>query len=199
MARKRKQIVDAALTAFLEQGYADSSVNRIAEDAGVSIKTLYRHFETKDELFSAVIRSACSFQSEAPEAKPGWYAERPEIAFVLAGEEFLRYAVSDEQLGLYRIVMHDAQRFPEIAEHYRREVVGRRAKLFVDYLDEWRPTMGWTIADGYGAAAVFGSLLKATWFDDALQGRKKPTEEEIAASARRSAEIMLSLLQGNML
>jgi Bacterial regulatory proteins, tetR family len=32
-----------------------SSVNRIAEDAGVSIKTLYRHFDNKDDLFVAVI------------------------------------------------------------------------------------------------------------------------------------------------
>ena len=32
-------------------------MNRIAQDAGVSIKTLYRHFESKDELFGAVIAS----------------------------------------------------------------------------------------------------------------------------------------------
>jgi AcrR family transcriptional regulator len=47
MSRKRTMIVDAALRAFLENGYAESSVNRIAEEAGVSIKTLYRHFESK--------------------------------------------------------------------------------------------------------------------------------------------------------
>ncbi len=60
MTRKRKMIVDAALQAFLESGYGESSVNRIAAAAGVSIKTLYRHFESKDELFNAVMQAACS-------------------------------------------------------------------------------------------------------------------------------------------
>jgi tetracycline repressor-like protein len=35
--------------AFLEDGYAGSSVNRIAGGAGVSIKTLYRHFDDKGD------------------------------------------------------------------------------------------------------------------------------------------------------
>jgi len=60
MSRKRAVIVDAALRAFLENGYAESSVNRIAKEAGVSIKTLYRHFESKDDLFSAVMEAACA-------------------------------------------------------------------------------------------------------------------------------------------
>ena len=42
MARKRAAIVDAALKAFLEAGYAEASVNRIAAAAGVSIKTVRR-------------------------------------------------------------------------------------------------------------------------------------------------------------
>ncbi len=53
MARKRAAIVVAALTAFLDAGYVEASVNHIAAVAGVSIKTLYRHFDSKDELFSA--------------------------------------------------------------------------------------------------------------------------------------------------
>ena len=59
MARKRAVIVDAALKAFLEAGYAEASVNRIAAAAGVSIKTLYRHYDSKDDLFSAVMEAAC--------------------------------------------------------------------------------------------------------------------------------------------
>jgi hypothetical protein len=43
MARKRHAIINAALAAFLDQGYGGSSVNRIAASAGVSITTLYRH------------------------------------------------------------------------------------------------------------------------------------------------------------
>src|SRR6266446_5673950 len=59
MARKRAVMVEAALKAFLDAGYAEASVNRIAAAAGVSIKTLYRHYESKDDLFSAVMQAAC--------------------------------------------------------------------------------------------------------------------------------------------
>src|SRR5258708_27018343 len=76
MKRKRGAIVEAARQAFLENGYAQTSMDRIAETAGVSIKTVYRHFENKDDLFSAVMQAACSpggfdeLKSKKPDQAP---------------------------------------------------------------------------------------------------------------------------------
>jgi len=63
MERKRGAIVAAARQTFLENGYGQASMDRIAEtapvsvkiaeSATVSVKTIYRHFKNKDELFSA--------------------------------------------------------------------------------------------------------------------------------------------------
>jgi AcrR family transcriptional regulator len=165
MSRKRTMIVDAALRAFLENGYAESSVNRIAEEAGVSIKTLYRHFESKDDLFSAVMHAACSTPDtqsisttgvkEADE--PDWFHAPPTVALPLAGGEYLRHALSEEQLALYRVVTRDAPRFPELARRYREQVTGTRDALFASYLERWLPVVGWQVADKYGAAAVFAA------------------------------------------
>lgn len=208
MTRKRKQIVDAALKAFLDHGYAESSVNKIADDAGVSIKTLYRHFETKDELFSAVMQAACSSPArnandasadQDAETVPSWYSEPPETALVHAGVEYLRHALSEEQLAIYRVVTRDAHRFPELRQSYRKEVVGHQAKLFAAYFDQWQPVMGWALTDKYAAAAAFGGLLKAPVFDDAVQGGHKPTEDEISRCARRAAEGLLNLLRAGLL
>src|SRR5260370_33656999 len=81
MARKRAVIVDAALKAFLAAGYAEASVNRIAAAAGVSIKTLYRHYESKDDLFSAVMQAACGKpprdSDEQNEPPPNWHELPP--------------------------------------------------------------------------------------------------------------------------
>ncbi len=208
MTRKRKQIVDAALKAFLGHGYAESSVNKIADDAGVSIKTLYRHFETKDELFSAVMQAACASSARGEDGdpsnqdsdgEPSWYSEPPETALVHAGEDYLRHALSDEQLAIYRVVTRDAHRFPELRQSYRKEVVGHQAKLFAAYFDRWQPVLGWALIDKYAAAAAFGGLLKAPVFDDAVQGGHKPTEEEISRCARRAAEGLLNLLKSGLL
>ncbi|WP_188130886.1 TetR/AcrR family transcriptional regulator [Paraburkholderia panacisoli] len=207
MSRKRTLIVDAALRAFLENGYAESSVNRIAADAGVSIKTLYRHFESKDDLFSAVMQAACSPSGTQPAGasepaepgEPAWLREPPAVALPIAGGEYLRHALSDEQLALYRVVTRDAPRFPELARRYREEVTGTRDALFTSYLDRWLPVTGWEVRDKDHAAATFAALLKATLFDDALLGLKSPSEEEIVECAGDAAVQMLALMEAGRL
>src|SRR3546814_12377230 len=69
--RKRKAIVKAARRQFLDSVYTESSVNRIAAEAGVSIKTLYRHFDNKDDLFQAVMEEVCATETKTmPAAAP---------------------------------------------------------------------------------------------------------------------------------
>ena len=66
MEKKHAAIVDAARTAFLESSYAETSMDSIAKAAKVGIKTVYRHFEDKDDLFIAVIQAACQPQGKTP-------------------------------------------------------------------------------------------------------------------------------------
>ena len=53
---KREQIVTAALKLFYENGFNTTGVDRIISEAGVSKKTLYNHFKSKDELVLATLR-----------------------------------------------------------------------------------------------------------------------------------------------
>ena len=54
---KRRQIMDGARSAFLAAGFDGASMNDIARSAGVSKGTLYAYFNSKDELFEAIIRA----------------------------------------------------------------------------------------------------------------------------------------------
>lgn len=56
MASKREQIVDAALGLFYQHGFHATGVDRVIAQAGVSKKTLYKYFRTKDELILATLR-----------------------------------------------------------------------------------------------------------------------------------------------
>jgi AcrR family transcriptional regulator len=194
MERKRSSIVQAAMNAFLDTGYAESSVNRIAADAGVSIKTLYRHFESKDDLFSAVMDAACSAEPHSLD-EPNWYEEIPPIGLSLAGQEYLRHTLSADQLALYRVVTRDAHRFPELGRRYREEVVGRQYALLVDYLDRWAPRMRWKITDKHSVAVVFAGLLRGELFESALHAGRLPKEKEIVHDAQTAAERLLALLE----
>ncbi|WP_343565328.1 TetR/AcrR family transcriptional regulator [Kiloniella sp. b19] len=51
---KRKNIIDAAIEEFREQGFLGAKTTSIAKRANVSSRTLYNHFESKEALFEAI-------------------------------------------------------------------------------------------------------------------------------------------------
>ena len=61
---KRRQIVDGARQVFLSAGFDGASMNDIARAAGVSKGTLYAYFNSKDELFEAIIRGEFAQSAE---------------------------------------------------------------------------------------------------------------------------------------
>lgn len=52
--KKRKDIIDAAIDEFREQGFLGAKTTSIAKKANVSSRTLYKHFESKEALFDAI-------------------------------------------------------------------------------------------------------------------------------------------------
>jgi len=200
MKRKRDLIVNAAREAFLNGGYADTSMDSIAKGAGVSIKTVYRHFENKDDLFIAVMRAACSTEvSGDMPAQRVWPDKAPRIALKLAAIEYLRHALSAEQVALYRVVLRDAGRFPELGRQYSEEVLEGRNRLIVEYLKRWSPSRGWKIKDPVGAANTFAGLLRSGWFESILLGSESVEENALLQHAKTGAAQMIILLDSQAL
>jgi AcrR family transcriptional regulator len=61
---KRRQIVDGARQVFLSAGFDGASMNDVARAAGVSKGTLYAYFDSKDDLFEAIIRGEFAQSAE---------------------------------------------------------------------------------------------------------------------------------------
>jgi AcrR family transcriptional regulator len=57
MTRKEK-LLESALTLFAEKGYDGTGVDQIAELAGITGPSLYRHFKSKEEILNALIDAA---------------------------------------------------------------------------------------------------------------------------------------------
>lgn len=55
-SERREHLIDTAIALFAERGYHATGIDTILERAGVSKKTLYRHFRSKDELILAALR-----------------------------------------------------------------------------------------------------------------------------------------------
>ena len=70
--KTRKAIVDAAGRLFYGEGIRAVSVDSVAEKAGVTKKTLYYHFASKDELIAAYLKAQ---DQPALDLYRRWYAE----------------------------------------------------------------------------------------------------------------------------
>ena len=75
-ADRREQLVGAAAAAFLAGGFDGTSMETVAERAGVTRLIVYRHFESKEALYRAVLDSVVEalrveFEPERPDAIAG--------------------------------------------------------------------------------------------------------------------------------
>src|SRR3954470_9963287 len=73
---RRHVIVDAAIRVFARKGYADASIQDVAEQARVVPTAVYYHFSGKDELFDVALRRVMAETDEVvrnirPDAEPG--------------------------------------------------------------------------------------------------------------------------------
>lgn len=96
--RKREDIIQAAKDAFRDQGFKATSMDYVAEMAGVSKRTLYNHFESKEALFVAISEELCQVFSQVSEHPyEGDKPLRPQLEAIakkqmsmLCDERFLR-------------------------------------------------------------------------------------------------------------
>jgi TetR/AcrR family transcriptional regulator, regulator of autoinduction and epiphytic fitness len=73
--RKRAAVIDAAIQEFLAAGFDATSMDRVAARAGVSKRTVYNHFPSKEALFAAILRQLWD-SSDAEEA-PAYSSQHP--------------------------------------------------------------------------------------------------------------------------
>jgi AcrR family transcriptional regulator len=207
MEQKRIAIVAAAKRAFLESGYSQTSMDVIAEFAEVSVKTIYRHFENKDELFSAVMQAVCHDNGVTSEGKNvaslalkyPWFDDASLQGLAAGGKEYLDHLLSEEQLSLYRVVTRDAHRFPELGRRYQKEVVIGRTEMFVKYIDRCARTNKWRVKSSRSAGNVFEALLRAGLFEEVLHGIRTFETKDIVAHAQSAAIVMWKLMQAEIL
>ena len=125
---RREQIVAAATRAFARSGFAATSLDDIAAEAGVSRVILYRHFESKTELYQAVLERARSRLA----AEVGTGAYTPDAVAAL-----LR-AAAEEPDG-FRLLFEHAAREPEFrawADEFRATAVDVAYRQIVEFVPE---------------------------------------------------------------
>ncbi len=64
--RRREIILRSAHAVFTEKGFSGATTKELARVAGISEALLFRHFPTKEALYSAVQKSCCEHEDKGP-------------------------------------------------------------------------------------------------------------------------------------
>jgi TetR/AcrR family transcriptional regulator, mexJK operon transcriptional repressor len=112
---KADRILAAARALFLQHGFGETSMDGIARHAGVSKATLYSHFDSKAALFAALIVSECRHLSDEIGRRA---LDEPDIraALLQMAHDFNNLLCTGDGLTMYRIVVAEVPRFPELGE-----------------------------------------------------------------------------------
>jgi TetR/AcrR family transcriptional repressor of mexJK operon len=129
---RRMELADVAEQVFLERGFANTTMQMIASRAGGSKETLYRHFASKEALFAEIVgRKAARISGpESALARDG----TPEQILYELGHSLLSMMTKRDTSSLFRVVVGEAPRSPELAAIFYAHGPGVTLQRLTDYL-----------------------------------------------------------------
>ncbi|WP_217991133.1 TetR/AcrR family transcriptional regulator [Mobilicoccus massiliensis] len=114
---RRAQLIEAALSVFVESGYHAAGMDEIADRAGVSKPVLYQHFPGKLELYLALLDSACEQLIDGVREALGSTTDNEQRVVATMGA-YLDYVARHG--GAYRLVFEsDLRQEAQVAERVR--------------------------------------------------------------------------------
>jgi TetR/AcrR family transcriptional regulator, mexJK operon transcriptional repressor len=176
---KRTAILAAAGDLFVKHGYGAVSMDSVARAASVSKATLYAHFASKDALFATIIHDACRLNIAAdtflPEAGDGLAAGLKAL-----GGRLLRFLLEDRTLAIYRVVVAESVRFPELGQAFFENGPDRFHRLFSQWIARQSEAGRLATPDPGMAADQFVGMLRTGLYLRATLGIPPlPAEEAI--------------------
>lgn len=188
---KQRCIAEAATRLFIAEGYESVSMDEIARAAGVSKATLYAHFASKERLFAGLVGEACTLSGPSSVPLPDSVTDVRATLTDLA-RRALRFMLEEHSLAIYRVVIAESARFPELGRAYyeRGPAAGRR--VLAAWIGRQMEAGKLCHRDPEVAAEQLGGLLHTHLHLRALLGvGPAPTDAEIDAAATAAVETFL--------
>jgi TetR/AcrR family transcriptional regulator, mexJK operon transcriptional repressor len=178
---KRQAILDAAKILFLTHGYANTSMDAVASEAGVSKLTVYSHFNDKETLFSAAVVAKCE------EQLPPLFFELPEgiaVEHVLLNiaRGFHQLINSEESVNLHRLIMALGSQDPNLSLIFFQAGPERVVNGMEGLLAKINETGALSINQPRNAAEHFFCLIKGAGNFRLLYGCGEPLTGDAAES-----------------
>jgi TetR/AcrR family transcriptional repressor of mexJK operon len=188
---KRAAILEAAKDLFTERGYAGVSMDAIAQAAGVSKLTVYNHFEDKQALFLAAVKSKCE-QQLPHEIFDTPLAGSMREQLVAIGRPFVALMSSREAVQLLRTLVTEGRENPALSGLFYEAGPRRTLEEFTAFLHARQSAGQLVVPDVPRAAAHFFNLLKGEIHKRLLIGLgEAPDAAEIEAHVDSVVDLFL--------
>lgn len=136
-SERRSHYLEIALGLFIEHGYHGVTMDTVVAAAGGSKATIYRYFESKEALFSAIVDDLQRTLSAAPPAHDVVDLPLADGLRIL-GKATATAALSERAIVLLRLAVGEHNRFPELARLLFELAPDRSYQRFRAFLDAKR-------------------------------------------------------------
>lgn len=201
---KHLAIIQAAKESFLETGFGATSMDAVAERAGVSKRTVYSHFESKVSLFGSVMSHLCDMfggaiqeqidrMMEIADKADGPDPEMPEMLRILA-VRFLNLLTDPTDVALFRIIIGEASRFPQLGQEFFEKGPKKLSEQLAVYFSRQGELGTITVCDPHEAAWHFLAIVKDPIHLKLLIGLvDTPSKADVEAIAARGVNHFLKI------
>ncbi|MDQ8730630.1 TetR/AcrR family transcriptional regulator [Bradyrhizobium sp. LHD-71] len=188
---RREQLLGAATEVFFKSGFAGASVDDVIAKVGGSKRTIYSYFGNKEQLFATIVEEI-SRRAMGPLADEDMRRESLEATLCEVGRRYIAVIMSPEALQLYRTIIGEGIRFPQLAKIFFEAGPGRASATLASVLQ--RMATAWGIHDeNYKQLAehFLGMIRDDLHLQVVLGLRPPPTEEEAEIAVRTAVKLFL--------
>jgi TetR/AcrR family transcriptional repressor of mexJK operon len=186
VVRSRAAVLEAATTLFLRNGYSATTMDDVAEAAGVSKRTVYNNFTDKEALFREVVMAATGTAEEFAADAAAELADPddlPAALFALANR-LAAAATNPRVVRLRRLLIGEAHRFADLAAEYYRLAPGRVMSTLAAAFESLALRGRLQVTDPRRAAEQFAFLVLGAALDRAMfDGRDNTPDTDSLARA----------------
>lgn len=191
-SRKRRDVIDGARRVFFDKGFDGASMDEIARAGGVSKATIYVYFESKEDLFDALVQVD---RRKSAELMFEFESDDPDVARQLRriGVSFMTMMVRPDHIKMVRMVMGVAEKFPRIGQTFFENGPCHGGRRVADMLAR-QAEHGHLKIDDYEAAAFqFLNLCQGNVVKGLLFGSEdRPTPAQIEKTVDGAVKVFLA-------
>lgn len=187
---RRARIIEVAREVFYEVGYAGASMSMISSRLGGSKATLYAYFDSKEQLFGAIIREQCSVMGGLFQAHIGTDDLRQSLTEV--SRQLMAVVLSDWGARTMQLIIEESHRNPMLA-HLFSEAIEENGRATMKTLLSTAHDKGQIVAPDINEATV---ILKSLLFGDIhfkrLLNQAPPSEDHLHKHIDRAIDVFMT-------